>query len=52
MMFGRGVIALSTSPVYGGSVPNPPLLVVQGDEDDINGFENGEAVYDQATAPR
>jgi fermentation-respiration switch protein FrsA (DUF1100 family) len=48
----RGVIALSAAPVYGGSTPNPPLLVVHGDEDDIDSYENGVAVYDQATAPR
>jgi fermentation-respiration switch protein FrsA (DUF1100 family) len=48
----RGVIALSASPVSGGSTDNPPMLVAQGDEDDINPFENGVAVYDQAVAPR
>jgi len=48
----RAVIALSASPVYGGSVASPPLLVIQGDEDDISGYESGAAVYDQGTAPR
>jgi len=48
----RGVVALSAAPVYGGSTTNPPILVAQGDEDDINPYENGEAVYDQATSPR
>jgi fermentation-respiration switch protein FrsA (DUF1100 family) len=48
----RAAIALSAAPVYGGSTPNPPLLVVHGDEDDIDAYENGVAVYDQATAPR
>jgi len=48
----RGVIALSAAPVYGGSVANPPILVAQGDEDDIDPYENGEAVYDQAASPR
>jgi dienelactone hydrolase len=47
----RAVIALSTSPV-GRPGENPPLLVVQGDEDDINGWEYGQAIYDEAAAPK
>ena len=47
----RAVVALSTSPV-GRPGENPPLFVVQGDEDDINGWEYGEAVYDEATPPK
>ncbi len=46
-----GAIALSTSPV-GRPGENPPLLVVQGDEDDINGWEYGQAIYDEAVAPK
>lgn len=48
----RGVVALSASPVDGGSVPNPPILIVHGDEDDIDPYENGVAVYEQSVAPR
>ena len=47
----RAVIALSAAPVY-GSVDNPPLLVMQGDEDDVSGYESGAEVYDEAMAPR
>jgi dienelactone hydrolase len=47
----RGVMALSTSPV-GRPGENPPLLVVQGDEDDINGWQYGQAIYDGASEPR
>jgi dienelactone hydrolase len=47
----RAVIALSTSPV-GRPGENPALLVVQGDEDDINGWEYGQAIYDEAVPPR
>jgi dienelactone hydrolase len=47
----RAVIALSAAPVY-GSVDNPPILVVQGDEDDISGYESGAEVYGEAVAPR
>lgn len=47
----RAVIALSTSPI-GRPGENPPLLVVQGDADDINGWENGWAVFDGAAAPK
>jgi fermentation-respiration switch protein FrsA (DUF1100 family) len=48
----RGVIALSAAPAYEGAVDSPPLLVVQGDDDDIDPYENGVAVYEQASAPR
>ncbi|MDQ6728094.1 MAG: hypothetical protein M3066_18320 [Actinomycetota bacterium] len=48
----RAVIALSASPVGDGSTANPPMLVAQGDDDDIDPYENGAAVYDQAVAPR
>ena len=47
----RAVMALSTSPV-GRPGENPALLVVQGDEDDINGWEYGQAVYDEAAPPK
>jgi pimeloyl-ACP methyl ester carboxylesterase len=47
----RAVIALSAAPVY-GSVDNPPILVVQGDEDDISGYESGAEVYGEAVSPR
>jgi pimeloyl-ACP methyl ester carboxylesterase len=47
----RAVIALSTSPV-GRPGENPALLVVQGDEDDINGWEYGQAIYDEAAPPK
>jgi dienelactone hydrolase len=47
----RAVIALSTSPV-GRPGENPALLVIQGDEDDINGWEYGQAIYDEAVAPK
>jgi dienelactone hydrolase len=47
----RAVIALSAAPVY-GSVDNPPILVVQGDDDDVSGYESGAAVYAAAVAPR
>lgn len=48
----RGVVALSASPVDAGSVTNPPILVVHGDADDIDPYENGVAVYESAAAPR
>jgi len=48
----RGVIALSAAPVGDGTAANPPILVAQGDEDDVSGYETGVAVYDQAVAPR
>lgn len=47
----RAVIALSAAPVY-GSVDNPPILVVQGDADDVSGYESGAEVYAGAVPPR
>jgi fermentation-respiration switch protein FrsA (DUF1100 family) len=48
----RGVIALSAAPVSAGATAGPPLLVMHGDEDDIDPYENGVAVFDEAEAPR
>lgn len=47
----RAVLALSAAPV-GRPGENPPLLVVHGDADEIDGWENGEEVYDEAAPPK
>lgn len=47
----KAVIAMSGQPV-GQRRPNPPLLVMQGDQDTINPPALSQAVYDQATSPR
>jgi len=47
----RGVIALSASPVNFGAKATP-ILVVHGDADGIDPYAEGEAVYQDATAPR
>lgn len=48
----RGVIALSASPVDAGSMASPPILIVHGDADDVNPYDNGVALYDESAAPR
>lgn len=48
----RAVIALSGQPVTPHVAPNPPLLAVHGDADEVNAPGRGQAVFDQATSPR
>lgn len=48
----QAVVVLSGAPVGDGSGLNLPILVAQGDEDDIDPYENGVAVYEEAVAPR
>jgi len=47
-----GVIVLSGAPVGSGPSGNPPILVAHGDADSIDPYEQGRAVYDQASSPR
>jgi dienelactone hydrolase len=47
----KAVIAMSGQPVPRQG-PNPPLLVMQGDQDTINPPARSQAVFDQATSPR
>ncbi len=46
------LIVMSGAPVGAGPVGNPPILVAHGDEDSIDPYEQGVAVYDQASSPR
>lgn len=48
----KAVIAMSGQPVVPHLAPNPPLLVVQGDQDTVNPPGRSAAVYAQATPPR
>lgn len=48
----RAVIAMSGQPVVPHQAPNPPLLIIQGDQDTINPPERSREVYDQAASPR
>jgi predicted dienelactone hydrolase len=48
----RCVLVFSGQPVPNGAGANPPILVVQGDVDDINPQSLGQAVYQQAARPR
>jgi dienelactone hydrolase len=47
----KAVIAMSGQPVPRQG-PNPPLLVMQGDQDTVNPPLRSQAVFDQATSPR
>jgi predicted dienelactone hydrolase len=48
----KAVIAMAGQPVVPHQAPNPPLLVIQGDQDTINPPARAQAVYDQAASPR
>lgn len=48
----KAVIAMAGQPVVPNRLPNPPLLVMQGDHDTINPPGRSRAVYDGAAPPR
>jgi len=49
----RSVIAMSVSPINGGThTTNPPLLVTQGDADTINPEIQGVQTWDAAASPK
>ncbi len=48
----RAVVILSGQPVPGAAGRNPPMLVVQGDTDDINPPSLGIGAWDQAATPK
>jgi dienelactone hydrolase len=48
----KAVIAMAGQPVAPQPIPNPPLLVMQGDHDTINPPRRSQAVFDQAAPPR
>ena len=48
----RAVLVLSGQPVPGAPGRNPPMLVAQGDADDINPPSLGYAAWDQAASPK
>jgi dienelactone hydrolase len=48
----KAAIIMSGQPVTPKQSPNPPLLVIQGNQDTINPPSLSQAVYDTATPPR
>ena len=48
----RAVIAFGVQPVPQAADRNPPILVGQGDQDQINPPSNGYATYDEAARPK
>jgi pimeloyl-ACP methyl ester carboxylesterase len=48
----RAVIAMSVQPEAAGVIPNPPILVTQGDVDTINPLSYGTGVWQTAASPK
>jgi pimeloyl-ACP methyl ester carboxylesterase len=48
----RAIVAFGVQPLLEAAGPNPPILVEQGDEDQINPPSSGYATFAEATSPK
>jgi pimeloyl-ACP methyl ester carboxylesterase len=48
----RAVLAFGSQPLLGGPSDNPPILVEQGDQDEIDPPSNGYATFADAASPK